>query len=139
MILTSRQWCLYNYLKRHSHEYKHLEEILEDEDLKPLYPPTDPSVPKNNRTNRRQLTDDITALKKSDTVQVVIMSDSANGIKMATEEEYLAHLNKEKVSLLKQLVINYKQLEKASRNNQMRIVFGKEKEVIESLIKAGEF
>lgn len=133
--LTSRQWLLYAYLKKYCHEYKHLEEILEDKELKPLYPPANPDTPINNRTNRRQLTDDITALKNSDIVQVVIMSDSANGIKMATEEEYLQHLTKQKISLLTQLKTNYKQLEKARMNGQMRLVFNREKEVFESFVK----
>ena len=133
--LTSRQWILYDYLKKHSHEYKHLEEILEDEEIKNLYPPAKADTPINNQTNRRQLTDDITALKNSDIVQVVIMSDTGNGIKMATEEEYLDHLSRKKISLLKQLKINYKQLAKARMNGQMRMVFNREKEVFESFVK----
>lgn len=135
MSLNSRQWCLYDYLKRHSNEYKHLEEILEDEELKFLYPQSDPSIPINNRANRRILSDDLTALKKSDIIQVVIMSDPGKGIKLATEEEYYEHLNKERISILKQLAVNYRQLEKAKLNNQTRLKLAYEKEIIESLLK----
>ena len=137
MALTSRCWMLYGYLKKHSDEYKKLEGILEDEELRPLYPLPRAGQDFNNRADRRQLTDDITALKKSDIVQVVIMSDSGKGIKMATEEEYAQHLNKKRMSLLEELKTNYHQLSKAKLNGQMRLVFNREKDIIESLLKGG--
>lgn len=133
--LTTRQWLLYAYLKDHKNEWKQLEEILCDRELRALYPLPRPTTEFNNRADRRQLTDDITALKNSDVIQVIILSNSKKGIKIASEEEYLEMLQKEKISCLKKLKQTYKQLEKASLNNQMRLVFGREKNVIESLFR----
>lgn len=133
--LTTRQWILYAYLKDHKNEWKQLKDILSDRGLRILYPSPKMTTEFNNRADRRQLTEDITALKNSDIIQVVILSNSQKGIKIASKEEYLELLQKEKMSCLKKLKQTYKQLEKASLNNQMRLVFGREKNVIESLFR----
>lgn len=126
---------MYDYLKRHQDEYKKLEEILSDPEIRLLYPTPNPHTEFNNRTDRRQLTADITALKNSDIIQLYIMSDSGKGIKMATDDEYIEHFKREKVSVLKALKTIYHQLDKAKLDGQTRLALGKEKSIIESLIR----
>lgn len=133
MSLTTRQWELYKYLKQHSHEYKLRKEILED--LKDLYPERRENQEFNNTTARRELSRDLTALKKSDVIQTVIISSSAKGIKLASEKEYQQYLQKERIKHLKALKTTYKQMEKAKMDGQTRIVLNYEKDFIESLLK----
>lgn len=133
MSLTTRQWELYKYLKQHSHEYKLRKEILED--LKDLYPERRENQEFNNTTARRELSRDLTALKKSEVIQTVIISSPARGIKLATESEFVNYLEKNRISLLKALKVNYTQMVKAKLNGQKRIVLNYEKDIIESLLK----
>lgn len=131
--LTSRQWKLYNYLKEHSTEYKLRKEILDD--LAEHYPNAKETQEFNNTFGRRELSRDLTALKNSDVIQTVIISSSAKGIKLASEIEYQRYLEKRRISLLKSLKTNYKQMAKAKLNNQKRIVLKYEKDIIESLLQ----
>ena len=87
----------------------------------------------NNQTARRNITEDILALKKSNVVQVIILS-TPKGSKIATESE-IAELEKRKISLLKSLKIVYSQLDKSKLDGQKRLVLNQEKEYIETFLK----
>lgn len=133
-MLNSRQWKLYEYLKKNSDRYVNREEILNDAVLRAYYPLSKNATQKNDRYDMRMLTADIQELKNDGTIQVVILSNKSKGIKIASEEEYFQSLLNEKISLLKRLSLNYKQMSKASLNNQQRVVLNHEKSVIESFI-----
>lgn len=133
-MLNTRQWKLYEYLKKNSDRYVNREEILNDAVLRAYYPLSKNTTQKNDRYDMRMLTADIQELKNDGTIQVVILSNKSKGIKIASEEEYYQSLLNEKISLLKRLSLNYKQMSKASLNNQQRVVLNHEKSVIESFI-----
>lgn len=121
--LNARQWRLYEYLKGQE-ALTHLRKILDD--LRGDYGTYDEhSI--NNSSARRNLTRDLTELKKNEVIQVVIIS-TVNGIKLATKEEAETFFRRERIKLLKQLKVLRIQERKALKHNQMRIVFNQERD-----------
>ena len=133
--LTTRQWEVYKLLKdvykMDQNRFLSNKEIYKA--LKEHYPKLKEDTYWNNQTARRNITDDILALKKSKVVQVIILS-TPRGSKIATESE-IAELEKRKISLLKSLKIVYSQLDKGKLDGQKRLVLNQEKEYIETFLK----
>src|SRR5690554_4121573 len=133
--LTTRQWELYKLLKDvykvDSGRYLSNREIYKA--LREHYPPLKENVYWNNQTARRNITDDILALKKSKIIQVIILT-TTRGSKIANENE-VNELEKRRISLLKSLKTVYSQLGKIPLDGQKRLVLGKEKEFIETFLR----
>lgn len=126
--LTTRQWKLYEFLKSQTDWVKqeHISSSLPD-----LYG-TD-ETPFHDTMARMHITNDIRAIKKSDVIQKIILSN-AKGVKIATADEFDDYFEKKSASLKRQFKLLYKQLKKAQANNQTRIVFNSERDIIEAFI-----
>lgn len=127
--LTSRQWSLYNYLKEHetrTFSTKEIYLLFIDE-----YPKWDITTDWNTSTTRRTIAYDLEAIGKSKRVHHVL-SRGSNKIGVLDKEETLKYLTKKTIALKKQWKELYDEWRKAELDQQMRLVFGKEKDVIEA-------
>lgn len=127
--LTPRQWKLYNFLKEQDDWVKQ-ERISSS---LPEYSVTEKDTPFHDTTARMNITNDIRAIKKSDVIQKIILSN-AKGVKIATADEFDEYFEKKSASLKRQFKLLYKQLKKAQMNEQTRITFGSERNYIEAFI-----
>ena len=122
--LHTRQYKLYKYLKKNAVGKLcavHKRNILID--LKEYYCPgtTDEHIQSMNiynDTSYRILTDDIQALNQAEVIKRVIISDSYNGIYLATEEDYETALKRELASNLSRLKKTYKKIQNTKLNGQ---------------------
>lgn len=115
--LNTRQWKLYEFLKGQN-KFLSRDEIM---DQSGLY---------ENETSRT-LTRDLQALKESDTIKRIIITNR-KGIKIAeTKEEADLYLEKEKVEVLSRLKRYFKQAHNIELDKQTQIVWNKEKDTIE--------
>lgn len=130
--LTSRQWLLYGLLKSKKDWVK---QAKIQEDLPNEYPLIyeDIEMPFHDTSARMNITNDIRAIKNSDVIQKIILSN-AKGVKIATADEFDEYFEKKSASLKRQFKLLYKQLKKAQMNEQTRIVFKSERDVIEAFI-----
>ena len=128
--LTPRQWKLYDFLKEQEDWVKqeHISSSLPD-----LYG-TD-ETPFHDTMARMHITNDIRAIKNSDVIQKIILSN-AKGVKVATADEFDEYFEKKSASLKRQFKLLYKQLKKAQANNQTRIVYNSERDFIEAFKEA---
>jgi len=124
--LTPRQWVLYEFLKSQNDwvKQKHISSSLPD-----LYG-TD-ETPFHDTIARINITNDIRAIKKSEVIQKIVISN-AKGVKIANVEEFDEWFKRKAISLKKQMGLLYKQLKKAQLNNQTRIVYNSERDFIEA-------
>lgn len=84
----------------------------------------------------RMINADIHEINENDTIQKIIISSTANGYRLATENEMVKYFEKRKIETLKKLKHLNKLMKKAGLNNQTRITFtDHERETIESLLK----
>jgi len=128
--LTPRQWHLYEFLKQQTDWVKqeHISSSLPD-----LYGTDD--TPFHDTMARLNITNDIRAIKKSEVIQKIVISN-AKGVKIANVEEFDEWFKRKAISLKKQMGLLYKQLKKAQLNNQTRIVFNSERDFIEAFKEA---
>ena len=136
--LNERQWELFKYLmsefRKHDNKWLKIKEDIYEEMGGYFYPFISKETEWNNSHARRMITADILALKKSERLHKIILSNQ-NGVKIATEEEAKNELIKEKLSILKSLKrVNF-QMEKMDKDQQCRLVFNTEKPIIETFIK----
>jgi hypothetical protein len=124
--LTPRQWVLYEFLKSQNDwvKQKHISSSLPD-----LYG-TD-ETPFHDTMARINITNDIRAIKKSEVIQKIVISN-AKGVKIANAKEFDEWFKRKAISLKKQMGLLYKQLKKAQLNNQTRIVYNSERDFIEA-------
>lgn len=132
--LTSRQWTLYNLLKTKKDWVK---QAKIQSDLPNDYPLIyeDKDMPFHDTSARMNITNDIRAIKNSDVIQKIILSN-AKGVKIATADEFDEYFERKSASLKRQFKLLYKQLKKAQANNQTRIVFKSERDFIEAFKEA---
>ena len=131
--LNSRQWALYEHLKYlymlNDSEWRNLKDLCNElKNFKEYHYKETANF--NNTSARRIITDDLNILANSDIIQRVVLCTS-KGIKLANSEEIERELSKQKISILKQINRLNKQYKKSVLNGQYRLVFGKEKEIIE--------
>ena len=112
--LNSRQWALYEHLKYlymlNDSEWHNLKDLCNAlKSFKEYHYKETANF--NNTSARRIITDDLNIL--------------------ANSEEIERELSKQKISILKQINRLNKQYKKSVLNGQYRLVFGKEKEIIE--------
>jgi hypothetical protein len=138
--LNSRQWQLYNMLIEHSltsldklthrqmlDKIGHLYDFQEDME-------DHPDTPFNNLTSRRQLSDDLDAIVKSQNIHYVYVG----GRFAVGQTEIDLYLLKKEIQIKKQWSKLYIQKAKAVKDNQVRIKFHKEKQVYESYVRDKE-
>ena len=125
--LTPRQWVLYEFLKSQNDWVKqeHISSSL------PEYSVTEKDTPFHDTMARMHITNDIRAIKKSEVIQKIVISN-AKGVKIANVEEFDEWFKRKAISLKKQMGLLYKQLKKAQLNNQTRIVYNSERDFIEA-------
>ena len=121
--LNTRQWKLYNYLKQHKGEWKKLVEVIAETGLY------------NNSGGYRLLKADIRALRNSEVIQMVVSSDTGKGVKLATKKEYERYSDLRWKAITKMINLQRLQDKKAGLDGQCKLVFNKEKSIIESFIR----
>ena len=133
--LTPRQWRLYNYLKE-EYEKDHKKHVTTNDILDNLR--TDYYYLKYEMENGTPLHDcvcqaniraDINALRNSSQIDKIIFS-SCRGYKIATEDEANRLLHRWMTEACKKLKMYWKNKRSAECNNQLRLVFNKEKDTI---------
>ena len=130
--LNSRQWALYRYLKERGDEWTYqaqaAAEIPEykysgDEDFALFH---DSPV-------RHLMTKDIREINKSNVIQKVIIT-GAKGIKLANKDEFLEYLKRQYAALWRRKERIDKMACKWFKDQQMRLVFGRERDTIQAFI-----
>lgn len=135
VVLNSRQWDIYNLLKERNGEPINLKDICAELDSKYdelLY--VGGSTPFCNSFARRLLTKDIQTINRCLTIQKVIISSSSKGVFLASKDNYKEYLDKEKAKILSSLKRYWNKVKKLENDGKERIVFGKEREVIEAFV-----
>ena len=117
---------MYKYLCGQE-DAKTLETIIRETGL---YGPVD-EINFNNSAGRRVLTADIRILKEKDEPHKNVLSTN-QGIIIGTKKEFIQEIGKQERKLIKMFQLLNKQKRKAGLDNQLRLVFGKEKEIIEA-------
>lgn len=125
--LTTRQWHLYNFLKL---MYENNPDAFVTKEGICHGLPQDYEIKENETRTCRSIEIDINALRNSDEIYKVIVSNH-DGYKIASEDEANDWLARVKVEALRKLKMYWKNLKYAESNNQMRLVFNKEKDTIE--------
>lgn len=139
--LTSRQWRLYEFLKEKSKGFDTQQMLLfnyenwnlwnrnSNETSYGYYDDLKNNISWNNMSSARALRKDLKALRDNDTIQKIIV-----GTKLAdTEEEAKNYLDKKLARILRQLKTYHKEKVKLEKHLQTRLVFNKEKEIINAL------
>ncbi len=125
--LNSRQWKLYNFLKERGDEWTHAVDIAVS-----VY-----GVSSKNffgSGTQRLISKDIQAINDSDVIQKVILSHRTNGIKIANEAEFDLYMRKEIMAAVRKLMRAKYKAKKGSRDGQMRITFGSERDTVKAFI-----
>lgn len=132
--LHSRQFKLYNYLKKNKDKWVTQAQIARD--LPAVYPCREEDFNDfHNSTARYAITNDIRALNDSGLIQKVILSNG-KGVKIANEEEFNAHIGGLINSAVRRLQRVKKIAEKGSKNGQLKIKLSPyEREEIKAFIE----
>jgi len=128
--LNTRQYDLIKFLKEQN-DYLSRAEIIKQSGIydNPVLSIKD----RQYKGAMRLLTHDLQAIKESERIDKILITDR-KGIKIAsTEEEAIEYFDREKAELLKRLTRLYKQEKQYRDRGQYRAVFGKEKPIIEVL------
>lgn len=125
--LNSRQWKLYNYLKERGDEWTHAVDIAVN-----VYG-VDGKKFLGSGT-QRLISRDIQAINESDVIQKVILSHRTNGIKIANEAEFDLYIRKEIMATVRKLMRAKYKAKKGSRDGQMRITFGSERDTVKAFL-----
>ncbi len=125
--LSSRAWRLYTYLKEHYDEEKFISKKELAENCGYAYND-------NSQRNCVDMEADVRAINDCDIIQKIVVSDS-KGYKIGNEEQVFDYLNKRFSRDLKSMKLNWKLTRKVKMDKQMRIVFGQERDTIETFIK----
>lgn len=131
--LNSRQFALYNYLKKNKDKWVTQEQIARD---LPEYYPIDTDKDFHNYcTARKRMSMDIKVINKSGLIQKTILS-SNKGVKIASREEHRIYIQRLKIAAMKRLAYVYSLEKKAAKDGQFKITFGAyERSVIEAFME----
>ena len=127
--LTSRQWALYNFLRNHPNEVFTQENIAFE--LHQWYSICDTSPTFHDSPARYKMMNDIRAINESPVIQKIIIQDR-HGIRLASQTGFEMWIKREYASIFRKLKRTHQKARKAGLNNQMRFVFGSERETIEA-------
>ena len=126
--LNARQWRLYNHLKENGDTWEKQRDIARS--LPELYQITE-GQPFHDSGARLLMTKDIQEINKSDIIQKIIIS-SSQGVKLANKEEARQFIAGRFASVLASLERVRKLERKAGLDGQLRLVFGREREIIQA-------
>ena len=126
--LNARQWRLYNHLKENGDTWEKQREIARS--LPELYPIRE-GQSFHDSSARLLMTKDIQEINKSDIIQKIIIS-SSQGVKLANKEEARRFIAGRCSSVLASLERVRKLERKAGLDGQLRLVFGREREIIQA-------
>ena len=126
--LNARQWRLYNHLKENGDTWEKQREIARS--LPDFYPIRE-GQPFHDSSGRLLMTKDIQEINKSDKIQKIIIS-SAQGVKLANKEEALRFISCKFSQVFDSLERVRKLERKAGLDGQLRLVFGREREIIKA-------
>lgn len=129
--LNARQWRLYKHLKENGDTWEKQRDIARS--LSDLYQITE-GQPFHDSGARLLMTKDIQEINKSDIIQKIIIS-SAQGVKLANEAEARQFIAGRFASVLASLERVRKLERKAGLDGQLRLVFGREREIIRAFAK----
>ena len=130
--LTSRQWKLYNFLKDQGDSWTQQNVIADALWIEYGKPDTDATL-FHNTAAAREISKDVQVINGSGVIQKIILSGN-KGHKLATEEEADKFIGKRILSAVASLNRAKQLAKKAGRDGQYRLVFGKEREVIEAFL-----
>lgn len=130
--LNARQWRLYNHLKEIGDTWEKQRDIARS--LPELYPIIE-GQPFHDSGARLLMTKDIQEINKSDIIQKIIIS-SSQGVKLANKEEARRFIAGRCASVLASLERVRKLERKAGLDGQLRLVFGREREIIQAFCYA---
>lgn len=129
--LTTRQWCLYNYLKdmyNINNKYISKQEICEA--LPEHY-----QIKEGEKRTCVAIEYDVRMINESPTIQKIIVSNK-NGYKIGNEEEVTQYLNKRFRRDGRNMKLNWQLANKVALDNQTKLqLFGNERDFIETFIK----
>lgn len=125
--LNTRQWLLYTYLKEHYTENDYISK-------KELADHCGYSYDDKSQRNCVDMEADVRAINDCDIIQKIVVSDS-KGYKIGNEQQVFDYLNKRFNRDLKSMKLNWKLTRKVKMDKQMRIVFGGERDTIETFIR----
>ena len=123
--LNPRQWDLYNFLKANYADGIYISKLDIAKALPQHY-----EVTKTTRL-LRAIESDIRAINECVIIQKIIVSNKT-GYKVGNEAEVREYLNKRFKRDLKNLKLNWDLSRKVAMDGQMRLVFGSERDTIES-------
>lgn len=126
--LNARQWRLYRLLREQGDKWTLQRDIAAA--LPELYP-CERAEAFHDSGARLLMTKDIREINKSDVIQKIIIS-SAQGVKLASKEEARAFIAGKYSAAFKSLETARKMERKAGLNGQARLVFGRERGIIEA-------
>lgn len=148
--LTPRQWKLYEFLKQTTldeRKFKNQQEMLNSYEIwlirndftKATYSYgyfDDVKSGKHfsNYSSAREMRDDLRAIKIEPTIQKIVLTFGL----ATSHDQALKKLKKDKINALRKLKDIYIQLDKLEQDNQMRLVFNKERDTIEAILEKGE-
>ena len=124
--LTPRQWDLYNYLKS---QYADGVYISKQDICKAL--PQHYQIKENESRWCTLIEFDVRAINECPIIQKIIVSNK-KGYKIGNKEEVTEYLNKRFRRDSKNMKLNWALADKVALNNQMRLAFGNERDVIEA-------
>lgn len=131
--LNSRQWALYNYLKKRGNEWTtqwFLALVIPEYEYNGMQEETKQF---HDSKVRIQMTKDIQVINDSGIIQKIILA-GPKGIKLASREDYYKSIKSEFASVFRKLKRVRTKAKKAGLDNQMRIVFNTERDTIEAFI-----
>lgn len=126
-MLSSKQWVLYGYLKSHYSEDRFIPKSE-------IASACGYAFDGKKQRNCVDMEADIRAINDDDIIQKIIVSDK-EGYKIGNQQQVLDYLNKRFNRDLKSLKLNWKLARKLKMDKQMRLVFGSERDTIETFIK----
>lgn len=128
--LNARQWSLYKHLKENGDTWEKQRDIARS--LSELYPIRE-GQPFHDSAARLLMTKDIQEINKSDIIQKIIIS-SSQGVKLANKEEARQFIAGRLASVIASLERVRKLERKAGLDGQLRLVLGREREIIQAFV-----
>lgn len=133
--LTPDEWKIYNYLKEHTGEWIMQKDIAKALYYHEWYRTHYDGIPFHDTKVRKKITNAIRNLNNSPGIQKIILS-SSKGVKIANKDDIDKYIGRHINAVVARLNRLKLIAEKASRDGQYKITFGKyEREIIEAFPK----
>ena len=131
-MLNDRQKALYNFLVQRGDAWTHQEDIAYA--LPEWYCPI-VYDDYHNTKERQRMTNDIRIINNCPDIQKIIISNPSRGIKLATETEWRAYIEREYISVFKKLKRIRQKERKGNLNGQAYVVYETEQDIINAFLR----